>query len=90
MSLEELEECLVGDDTTENRAESKLLGEAISRFLMTQSSEKRALFVGRYYYMDSLKNAAAYTGMSEGKAKTVLFRLRAELRIYLEKEGFYI
>ena len=84
MSLEELGECV----STEEIVNVKLLADAIGMFLRLQSDEARNLFIGRYYYLDSLKEAAAYCGMSESKAKSLLFRTRIALKEYLEKEGF--
>ena len=88
MSLEELGECVSGGNTTEEIVNVKLLADAIGMFLRLQSDEARNLFIGRYYYLDSLKEAAAYCGMSESKAKSLLFRTRIALKEYLEKEGF--
>lgn len=88
MSLEELGECVSGGNTTEEIVSVKLLADAIGMFLRLQSDEARNLFIGRYYYLDSLKEAAAYCGMSESKAKSLLFRTRIALKEYLEKEGF--
>ena len=88
MSLEELGECVSGGNTTEEIVNVKLLADAIGMFLRLQSDEARNLFIGRYYYLDSLKEAAAYCGMSENKAKSLLFRTRIALKEYLEKEGF--
>ena len=88
LSLEELGECVSGGNTTEEIVNVKLLADAIGMFLRLQSDEARNLFIGRYYYLDSLKEAAAYCGMSESKAKSLLFRTRIALKEYLEKEGF--
>ena len=88
MSLEELGECVSGGNTTEEIVDVKLLADAIGMFLRLQSDEARNLFIGRYYYLDSLKEAAAYCGMSGSKAKSLLFRTRIALKEYLEKEGF--
>ena len=88
MSLEELGECVSGGNPTEEIVNVKLLADAIGMFLRLQSDEARNLFIGRYYYLDSLKEAAAYCGMSESKAKSLLFRTRIALKEYLEKEGF--
>ena len=88
MSLEELGECVSGGNTTEEIVNVKLLADAIGMFLRLQSDEARNLFIGRYYYLDSLKEAAQYCGMSESKAKSLLFRTRIALKEYLEKEGF--
>lgn len=70
----------------ESEAEAKELTEAINRFLKAQPEEKRKLFIRRYWYFDSLKDAADKLGMSQSKAASMLFRLRNELRAYLERE----
>lgn len=88
VSLDELEECLSGGNTTEDAVDAGLLSEAIGAYLKTCSREARTAFVGRYYYMDSLKDVAAYCGMTESKAKSLLHRTRLGLREYLRKEGF--
>ena len=40
------------------------------------------------YYFDSVREIAGYCGISESNAKTLLFRLRKQLREYLIKEGY--
>ena len=90
ISLDEVGDCIPHRESPESACEEKLLGEAINRFLYTQSEEARTLFIGRYYFFDSLKDAASYSGMSESKAKSMLFRMRCALKVYLEQEGFYI
>lgn len=88
LSLEELGECVTGDDVTHQEVEAKLLGEAIANYLQTQSQECRHVFVGRYYYMDPVKEIARYCRISESKVKILLYRTRQGLRAYLEQEGF--
>ena len=88
MSLNELEDCVERGGTPEDDLEVKLLAEAINKFLKTLPKDARNLFIGRYYYLDSLKDVAEYCGMSEGRAKSLLFRTRCNLKVYLEKEGF--
>lgn len=88
LSLEELGECVTGDDTTRQEVEAKLLAEGIANYLQTQSQETRNVFIGRYYYMDPIKEIARYCRISESKVKILLYRARQGLRTYLEKEGF--
>lgn len=88
LSLTELEDCLSGNDSPEKDYENQILGEAINTFLRTLSVDARNVFIGRYYYLDSVKDVANYCGISESKAKTLLFRTRNSLREYLIKEGF--
>ena len=90
LSLTELEECLPDGNNTEESIEIKLLADAINDFLRNLPKDARNLFIGRYYYLDSLRDSAEYCGMSESRAKSLLFRTRCNLKVYLEKEGFEV
>lgn len=90
LSLSELDECISDTVSTEQSADLHLLSEAMNSYLSSLSKEARITFVGRYYYMDSLKEIAAYCGMSESKVKSMLYRTRQGLKIYLKQEGFYL
>ncbi|MDR1132434.1 MAG: hypothetical protein LBL15_08455 [Oscillospiraceae bacterium] len=50
----------------------------------------RALFVRRYWHTDSLEEIAADLGMSVSQAKSILFRMRKNLKIPLEREGVIV
>ncbi len=88
LSLSELEEQFAHGETPEQIYDAKQLDEAINRFVRDLPKEARNTFVGRYYFFDSLKMVAAYCGMSESKAKSLLYRTRNSLKEYLEKEGY--
>ena len=88
VSLEELGDSFSDGSTPEHSFDAKLLDEAINRFLRTLPEDARNTFIGRYYFFDSLKDVAAYCGMSEAKAKSMLYRTRQGLKVYLVKEGF--
>lgn len=88
VSLTELAECVASPTSPQDTLEAQQLGAAINDFLRSLSEEARNLFIGRYYFLDPLREVAAYCGMSESKAKSKLFRTRNSLRIYLQKEGF--
>jgi len=88
LSLSELEDCAAPDFSPEDAMQTRVLAEAINRFLRTLSKDARNLFIGRYYFMDSLKEVAAYCGISESRAKSILYRTRCSLKAYLQKEGF--
>ncbi|MDE6731938.1 MAG: RNA polymerase sigma factor [Oscillospiraceae bacterium] len=85
---EELENTLPSPNDVEKRLDGKLLSEAISAFLRTQSAEKRNIFLRRYWFTDSVSEIARRFSISEGKVKSVLFRTRNALQEYLKKEGF--
>ncbi len=87
-SITELEGILSSPQSPEELAEVKLLAEYINRFLQTLPKETRRVFIGRYYFLDPVKDIAAYCGISEGKTKTVLHRTREKLKSFLQKEGF--
>ena len=87
ISLEELGDSFSDATTPEQELEAKLLVDAINRFLRTLPNDSRNTFIGRYYFFDSLKEVAAYCGMSESNAKSMLYRTRHSLKAYLAKEG---
>ena len=89
--LSELEECIADkNNTIENLAESKAITAALNSFLISQSIEKRCVFVRRYWRAASIEEIAEDFGMSVGKVKTMLFRTRNKLRKHLEREGIYL
>ena len=90
VSLSELGDCVSGGNTTEEIVNVRLLADAIGIFLRLQSEEALNAFIGRYYYLDSLKEVAAYCGMTESKCKSLLHRTRLGLKDYLTKEGFFL
>ena len=90
LSLDELKYCVPGEGCPEDAFEAEELAAHISRFLRSLSPEARKLFICRYYYFDSVAGAASSLGMTEGKAKTLLFRTRRKLKEYLGKEGYVL
>lgn len=88
LSLSELEDCASPGSSPEDAMQTRILAEAINRFLRTLSKDARNLFIGRYYFMDPLKEVAAYCGIGESRAKSILYRTRCSLKAYLQKEGF--
>ena len=88
ISLSELEDCVSGGNTTEEAVNVKLLADAIGIYLRLQSEEARTAFIGRYYFLDPIKEVADYCGMTESKTKTLLHRTRQGLKEYLKKEGY--
>lgn len=88
VSLSELADCVSDGGTPEDALNVQLLAEAINAFLHQQSAQVQNTFVGRYYFLDPLKEVAEYCGMSESKAKSMLYRTRRGLWNYLKEEGF--
>lgn len=88
LSLSELEESFSDHATPEQTFDAKILDEAINTFIRSLPEESRKVFIGRYYFFDSVKKIAAYCGISETNVKAILFRARQKLKEYLVKEGF--
>lgn len=86
---EELAQCLP-DPAPRREAEDRELGEALNGFLSTLDREKRVMFLRRYWYGDPVREVAVRLGVGESKVKTTLFRLRKELKDYLEKEDIFL
>lgn len=87
---DEMEECLPSRSNVEDDADGDLLLELINKFLFSKDETRRNIFMRRYWYLDSIKQIAKRFGISESSAKTTLFRMRAELREFLENQGFEI
>lgn len=77
--FEELEECLGDYETPEEQYEAGCLREVLDKFLAGLEEQKRVVFLRRYFYTDSIAEIAERMQMSEGKVKSMLFRMRAQL-----------
>lgn len=86
IALEELSECVSGEQSVENTVLQKELIACLNRFLASLSNEERTVFLCRYWYVNSLEEIAGKTGFSVGKIKSMLHRTRGKLSRQLEKE----
>jgi len=90
VSLTELDDCISGVENVEHQYEVQVLAKCISDFLRVQNYESRNVFIRRYWFYDSICDIATRFSMSESKVKSMLFRTRNKLKIYLVKEGIHI
>lgn len=88
LSLEELSGILPGP-SFEELMDARELGRAIDAFLDTVSRENRIVFLRRYWFGDSVREIAKAMGLSENTVSVRLSRIRAQLKDYLYKEGFF-
>ncbi len=86
--LEELSEVVSGGVDPEAESMAGELSDAINTYLRRLDTKRRIVFLGRYFYMDSVKEIAAYSGFSEANVKSILFRVRTDLAKYLKEEGY--
>ena len=86
-SLDELDECVSGSFNLEDEVEARRIERLLDSFLLGLDEERRAVFVRRYWYFDSLKTISSLTGYSQNRVKSMLAGTRRALRAYLESEG---
>jgi RNA polymerase sigma-70 factor (ECF subfamily) len=87
VAFEELEECLADLQTPAEQYEQGCLKEVLDSFLESLDEQKRVIFLRRYFYTDSIAEIAQRMQMSEGKIKSILFRLRGQLAATLKEAG---
>lgn len=90
VSFEELNECISAGHSMEEILEGKELTQLLERFLDTLDRDSRNMFLRRYWFFDSIREIARGFGVSEGKVKTRLFRIRQQLKQYLEEAQIYV
>ncbi len=88
LSLDELADVIPGD-TLEDLLDARELGRAIDRFLDTLSQQNRVIFLRRYWFGDSVMDLANSQALTPNAMTVRLSRLRAQLKDYLIKEGFF-
>ncbi len=88
--LDELAELVSGNETPEDLFLTKELGEEIGRFLAALPDEKRAMFILRYWYADSVRDIAERFQMRENTVSVTLSRTRARLKTHLTERGYEI
>ena len=87
MALDELGDCLPGGGTPEEAVEAAELEKLLNRFLHTLPERDCNVFLRRYWYMEEYSEIAGKYQMKLNTVKTSVFRTRAKLRDYLEREG---
>lgn len=86
----EMQECIPDNSRIEDMTEVKDLSRIINGYLSNCSQTQCNVFVRRYWFFDSISEICKRYGFSQSKVKTMLFRMREELRTYLEKEGYTV
>ena len=88
--LDELQESMIVQNSTEQRIEQQIITDSLNRFLESLDQESRMIFIERYWYMKPVKEIAQVWQCSESKVKSILFRTRKKLKVWLEREGIAI
>lgn len=88
--LGELDACIPTCYGPEKTLEDQEIANIINAFLRTLNPETRWIFLHRYWYGERLSEIAEKLDCGEGKLKSLLFRTRKKLKIYLEREGIFL
>ena len=89
LALEELSGCIPAGDSPQHHVEQRELTASLDRFLGTLPVVQRQVFVCRYWYLEPVADIAKRFGFSQSKVKSMLHRLRKQLKQHLEREGLY-
>lgn len=84
--LSELQDCIPASQDVEASADDTV-NSAIQTFLSTLDLTTKALFIQRYFYMESISVRSKKFGIKESNVSTKLNRTRLKLKQYLEREG---
>ncbi|HBA96865.1 MAG TPA: RNA polymerase subunit sigma-70 [Lachnospiraceae bacterium] len=84
----ELDETIASSHHVEDELWYSELVQEINIFLQNKKKEQRRIFLARYYFAASIKEIAQKYELSESKVKSVLFRMRKDLKAQLEEEGY--
>jgi RNA polymerase sigma-70 factor (ECF subfamily) len=86
--LDELADCVSGNDNVAEECIMRELVAVINDFLGTLSEDKRNIFVRRYWFTESVMKIANDYNMASGAVAMILKRLRSKLHNYLIERGY--
>lgn len=86
--FDELEECIPESNSVEQVIEGIELTNFLNKWLDSLSKEDRVLFMRRYWFGEPLKILEKEYGMSHGKMAKRMYKLRSNLKVDLEREGY--
>lgn len=87
-SFDELEDCVSGTATVEEKFDEAELVNALNEFAGNLDAGKRFIFIRRYWYLDSQAQIAEKCSVKEENIKSILARLRKNLKKFLKERGF--
>ena len=90
IALDELEGCLPSGRSDFDFLEKETLTREIEDWLFTLSPEKKAIFVRRYFFMESPKEIATELSLKEGTVLVNLSRLRKALAKHLKEKEYIL
>lgn len=90
VAFDELIECIPDENAASHLLDERELANEIKTWLIGQSAEKQAVFVRRYFLMQSVREISKTLDIKEHTLSATLTRLRASLKKHLENCGYTI
>lgn len=90
LALDELAESIAAPETAESSFDAQELTRTLNAFLRTLETQDRVLFMRRYFFGDSVADAAQALSISRTNASVRLYRLRRQLRERLKEGGYCV
>ena len=87
MLSDELDLFVSAPDSTERVIDDMVLSESLNGFLRSQPEEKRDIFIRRYWFFDDINDISKRFGYSPSKIKSMMLRMRNQLKERLEADG---
>lgn len=90
VAFDELSECLPDNCAYISASDEDSIAADINGWLLTLGDERRAVFVRRYYLMETVREISKEFVIKEKTLSGTLTRLRSSLKSYLEEKGHNI
>ncbi|MBQ7895547.1 MAG: sigma-70 family RNA polymerase sigma factor [Oscillospiraceae bacterium] len=87
LPIDELIDYSASDCSTQAAVELQEMSMAINCFLSGLKPVDRQIFLARYWFALPIAEISEKFGFTQSKVKSILFRTRKKLKIYLEEEG---
>lgn len=87
-SLSELEGCITDAPSLEDDIAASELGIVLNRFVRSLAQRQKFIFIGRYYYAESIDTIASELGVSKSTVNKEIAAIKAALKETLEREGY--
>lgn len=89
LSIDEINESVIFSENAETRINEIELAELLNKFLESLDTEKRVIFIRRYWYFDSYSDIAKRCSFTEDNVRMILMRTRKKLREFLIKNEVF-
>lgn len=90
VSMDECGEFIAEEKSSDEEIDARELGRLISDFVRGLPAKRQYIFMGRFYFADSVTVIADELKVSKSAVYKEIKKLRKELRIFLEQKEVYV